>query len=65
MHSRRQEFPDFALRKISPDVEKQTGQPFGFPTWEINGKYYSGVQTLENLAKYSGYTGPRNFKNLE
>jgi len=51
--------------KISPDVEKQTGQPFGFPTWEIKGKYYSGVQTLENLAKYSGYTGPRNFKNLE
>ncbi|UBF29047.1 vitamin K epoxide reductase family protein [Kovacikia minuta CCNUW1] len=49
--------------KIAPDSEKQTGQSFGFPTWEINGKYYPGIQTLENLAKISGYTGPRNFKN--
>ncbi|RCJ25005.1 hypothetical protein A6S26_17570 [Nostoc sp. ATCC 43529] len=34
----------------------------GFPTWIINGKSYSGVQNLEELAKASGYTGPRNFK---
>jgi uncharacterized membrane protein/thiol-disulfide isomerase/thioredoxin len=34
----------------------------GFPTWIINGKSYSGVQNLEQLAKVSGYTGPRNFK---
>ncbi|MEH2450279.1 vitamin K epoxide reductase family protein [Nostoc sp.] len=34
----------------------------GFPTWIINGKNYSGVQNLEELAKVSGYTGPRNFK---
>ncbi len=34
----------------------------GFPTWIINGKSYSGVQNLEELAKVSGYTGSRNFK---
>jgi uncharacterized membrane protein len=49
--------------KIQPEVQKQTGQAFGFPTWQINGKYYRGTQSLENLAKESGYTGPRNFKN--
>ena len=35
----------------------------GYPTWEINGEFYSGAQTLETLADASGYTGPRNFKN--
>ncbi len=34
----------------------------GFPTWIINGKSYSGVQNLEELAKVSGYTGLSNFK---
>ncbi|MBF2066587.1 MAG: vitamin K epoxide reductase family protein [Calothrix sp. C42_A2020_038] len=34
----------------------------GFPTWVINGQKYSGVQNLDQLAKASGYTGPRNFK---
>ncbi|WP_017654086.1 vitamin K epoxide reductase family protein [Fortiea contorta] len=34
----------------------------GFPTWIINGKSYSGVQNLEELAKVSDYKGPRNFK---
>lgn len=33
----------------------------GFPTWEINGKRYQGMQSLEELAKLSGYRGPRNF----
>lgn len=50
-------------QKIVPEAEKQTGQSFGFPTWEIKGKFYSGVQSLERLAEISGYTGPRNFKN--
>ncbi|MCL6434926.1 MAG: vitamin K epoxide reductase family protein [Leptolyngbyaceae cyanobacterium HOT.MB2.61] len=50
-------------QKILPEVEKQTGQQFGFPTWEIKGKYYPGAQSLEKLAEISGYTGPRNFKN--
>jgi uncharacterized membrane protein len=33
-----------------------------YPTWIINGKIYAGVQTLEELANLTGYTGPRNFK---
>jgi len=33
-----------------------------FPTWIINGKSYSGVQNLEELANITGYTGPKNFK---
>jgi glutaredoxin len=32
-----------------------------YPTWEINGKFYMGVQTLEELATISGYQGPKNF----
>jgi len=27
----------------------------GFPTWEINGEFYAGDRTLENLANLSGY----------
>lgn len=34
----------------------------GFPTWEIQGKYYTGLQSLQQLADISGYTGDRNFK---
>lgn len=34
-----------------------------YPTWEINGQVYSGTQTLQQLADYSGYQGPRDFKN--
>jgi uncharacterized membrane protein len=33
-----------------------------FPTWIIKGKTYEGVQTLEELAKLTGYTGKTNFK---
>ena len=36
----------------------------GFPTWEINNKLYPNVQPLEQLAKLSGYKGPRDFKNF-
>jgi len=35
----------------------------GFPTWEINGQFYSGTQSLDKLADLSAYTGPRNFQN--
>lgn len=45
------------------DASKQTGEPPGFPTWFVNGKYYSGRQLLPDLAKNSGYTGSQNFKN--
>ena len=33
----------------------------GFPTWEINGKLYSGVRSLLELSDLSGYTGDSNF----
>lgn len=33
-----------------------------FPTWIINGKLYEGVQTLDELAKLTDYTGKTNFK---
>ena len=33
-----------------------------FPSWTINNQLYEGTQTLEQLAKISGYTGPTNFK---
>ncbi|WP_052331565.1 hypothetical protein [Calothrix sp. PCC 7507] len=35
----------------------------GYPTWEINGKFYSGVQSLNELAVLSGYQGSKNFQN--
>lgn len=35
----------------------------GFPTWEINGKFYQGLQSLDELAEISGYQGNRNFQH--
>jgi uncharacterized membrane protein len=35
-----------------------------YPSWEINGKLYPGVQSLAELAQISGYKGPSNFKNF-
>lgn len=43
----------------------------GFPTWEINGKQYRGMKSLQELAELSGYKGDepkvplrdRNFAN--
>ncbi|MDJ0555559.1 MAG: vitamin K epoxide reductase family protein [Microcoleaceae cyanobacterium MO_207.B10] len=35
----------------------------GYPTWDINGKFYEGLVSLENLAKLSGYQGSTNFDN--
>ncbi|WP_414578720.1 vitamin K epoxide reductase family protein [Anabaena sp. CCY 9402-a] len=40
----------------------KAAQITGFPTWIINGKPYSGVQDLSELAKVTGYTGLSNFK---
>lgn len=34
-----------------------------YPTWEIKGQSYSGVQKLETLAELSGYTGSQDFTN--
>ncbi|HEY9673615.1 MAG TPA: hypothetical protein V6D11_19385 [Waterburya sp.] len=35
----------------------------GFPTWEIKGKFYSGLQTMQELSELSGYKGDRNFRS--
>lgn len=35
----------------------------GFPTWEINGQFYQGEQSLQQLADLSGYQGEHNFQN--
>ncbi|MEG4850576.1 vitamin K epoxide reductase family protein [Microcoleus sp. B5-D4] len=34
------------------------------PTWEINGKFYRGQKSLQELADLSGYQGTREFRNL-
>jgi uncharacterized membrane protein len=34
----------------------------GYPTWKVAGKEYSGTQSLQQLAEYSGYQGPTDFK---
>jgi len=47
---------------VAPLVQQQTGRNFGYPTWEVNGTYYTGTQTLQELADASGYQGPRDFQ---
>jgi uncharacterized membrane protein len=48
---------------MAPAIEKATGEKFGFPTWEINGQFYSGRKPLTELARLSDYKGPQNFQN--
>ncbi|AKG21996.1 vitamin K epoxide reductase family protein [Calothrix sp. 336/3] len=60
------------IRHIECDPRGKNPQPNqctaagieGFPTWQINGKLYPNVQSLNKLADISGYKGPRNFKNF-
>ena len=60
------------INHIECDPQGKDGQPDlckaakiqSFPTWEINGKQYSGVQSLKDLAQISGYKGSTNFKNF-
>tara|TARA_B100000029_G_scaffold514569_1_gene617933 strand:- start:2383 stop:3324 length:942 start_codon:yes stop_codon:yes gene_type:complete len=33
----------------------------GYPTWEINGRFESGIQSLQELADLSDYQGSKNF----
>ncbi len=33
----------------------------GYPTWEVKGKMYTGIQSLEKLSEVSGYKGSRAF----
>ena len=49
----------------NPQTElcQSTDEIQGFPTWEINGEFYSGTQTLGTLADLSDYQGPRDFQN--
>jgi uncharacterized membrane protein len=49
--------------EAAPTIEAATGRSFGYPTWEINGRYLVGAQSLNQLADVSGYQGPRNFAN--
>lgn len=35
----------------------------GFPTWEVNGQFLSGAQSLQALADAAGYSGPTDFVN--
>jgi uncharacterized membrane protein/glutaredoxin len=48
-------------KNARPDLCQAAGVR-GYPTWEINGKMYPGVQRLETLADFSGYQGSRDFK---
>lgn len=50
-------------QQVGPQISQQTGRDFGFPTWEVNGQYLVGTQSLEELANASGYQGSRNFVN--
>lgn len=33
-----------------------------FPTWVIDGKYFTGSKNLQEIAELTGYEGPKNFK---
>ncbi len=33
----------------------------GYPSWEINGNFEYGIQSLDELADLSNYKGSRNF----
>ncbi|ABW27932.1 vitamin K epoxide reductase family protein [Acaryochloris marina] len=52
------------LGKASEKLRPIIGRDAGFPTWKIGDNYYSGQQSLIDLAEYSGYQGPKNFKNV-
>ncbi len=43
--------------------ECKTAAISSYPTWKIKGKTYQGAQSLQELAKVSGYKGPTNFKH--
>lgn len=49
----------------NPNAQKPECKAAGiqsYPTWIIKGKTYQGAQSLEELAKVSGYEGSTNFK---
>jgi len=51
-------------RGTNPQVQRcRDANVSSFPTWEINGQLYPGMQPLTTLADLSGYNGPRTFRN--
>ncbi len=44
-----------------PDLCRKAGVR-GYPQWVIKGRTYTGLQSLNDLANFSGYRGSRNFK---
>ncbi|MEL6470956.1 MAG: vitamin K epoxide reductase family protein [Cyanobacteria bacterium J06623_4] len=65
-------YKDIPYIECAPDGKKsQTAlcqsvpEITGFPTWEVNGQFLSGSQSLESLAAASGYEGPTNFVNSD
>jgi uncharacterized membrane protein/glutaredoxin len=49
-------------QNAQPQLCRSRPEVTGFPTWEINGEFYPGAQTLEKLAELSGYTGSKDFR---
>ncbi|MCT7951522.1 hypothetical protein NG798_17095 [Ancylothrix sp. C2] len=49
-------------RNAKPEMCRQANIK-GFPTWEINGKFYPGMKSLKELSTISNYKGEQNFKN--
>lgn len=71
-HAQKQLFGQEALKLITYiecDARGQNPQPHlcqsanirAYPTWDIRGEFFQGVQSLEALAELSGYQGDRNF----
>lgn len=51
-------------RGTNPQVDRcRAANVASFPTWEINGQIYRGMQSLNQLADASGYQGSRSFRN--
>ncbi|MBD1912989.1 hypothetical protein [Leptolyngbya sp. FACHB-8] len=51
-------------RGTNPQVDRcRTANVGSFPTWQINGRLYPGLQSMTRLADLSGYSGPRTFRN--
>lgn len=60
------------INYIECDEKGKNGRPdlcikaniSGYPTWQIKGQLYPGLQSLQSLADLSGYQGDRNFSSL-
>ncbi|MBL1175647.1 hypothetical protein [Pantanalinema sp. GBBB05] len=70
-HRQQSLFADAAsqLKVIECDPGGENAQPalcaqakiMSYPTWEIDGQFYRGMRSLEELADISDYQGARNF----